>query len=118
MGCEHGCLLITESDPSLPLKYVLGILNSKLYYYWLFHRGKRKGEALELYQRPLSEIPLKRATRAIELEVVRIVDCILDAQRSAASSDTSALEHEIDQQVYALYGLTPEEIAIVEGTAK
>ena len=32
--------------------------------------------------------------------------------------DTSALEREIDQQVYALYGLTPEEIAIVEGTAK
>ena len=25
---------------------------------------------------------------------------------------------EIDQQVHALYGLTPEEIAIVEGTAK
>jgi adenine-specific DNA-methyltransferase len=27
-------------------------------------------------------------------------------------------QREIDQQVYALYGLTPEEIAIVEGTAK
>jgi hypothetical protein len=34
------------------------------------------------------------------------------------ASDTSALEREIDQQVYALYGLTPEEIAIVEGTGK
>ena len=30
-------------------------------------------------------------------------------------SDTSALEHEIDLLVYDLYGLTPEEIAIVEG---
>jgi hypothetical protein len=29
-----------------------------------------------------------------------------------------ALEREIDQQVYALCGLTPEEIKIVEGTAK
>ena len=34
------------------------------------------------------------------------------------AADTSALEREIDQHVYALYGLTPEEIAIVEGTAK
>jgi hypothetical protein len=25
------------------------------------------------------------------------------------------MEREIDQQVYALYGLTPDEIAIVEG---
>lgn len=31
------------------------------------------------------------------------------------SADTSALEREIDQIVYALYDLTPEEIAIVEG---
>lgn len=31
------------------------------------------------------------------------------------AADTSALEREIDQQVYALNGLTPEEIAIVEG---
>ncbi len=32
-------------------------------------------------------------------------------------ADTSALEREIDQQVHTLYGMTPEEIAIVEGTA-
>lgn len=29
--------------------------------------------------------------------------------------DISALEREIDQLVYALYGLTPEEVAFVEG---
>ncbi len=33
-------------------------------------------------------------------------------------SDTSALEREIDQMVYKLYGLTDEEIAIVEGGDK
>ena len=31
--------------------------------------------------------------------------------------DTSALEYEIDQQVCALYGLTPEEMQIVEESA-
>jgi len=30
----------------------------------------------------------------------------------------SALEREIDELVYALYGLTPDEIKIVKGTAK
>jgi len=30
-------------------------------------------------------------------------------------ADTSALERQIDQRVYKLYNLTPEEIAIVEG---
>ena len=31
------------------------------------------------------------------------------------NADTSALERQIDQMVYKLYDLTPEEIAIVEG---
>jgi hypothetical protein len=37
---------------------------------------------------------------------------------SHPAADTSALERESGQQVYAFYRLTPEEIAIVEGTAK
>ena len=32
-----------------------------------------------------------------------------------ANASTSALERQIDQKVYKLYDLTPEEIAIVEG---
>jgi hypothetical protein len=32
-------------------------------------------------------------------------------------ADIFALEKQIDDMVYALYGLTPEEIAIVEGKA-
>ena len=56
--------------------------------------------------------------------------CALPAHSKAcgASADTSALEREIDQQVYALYlptpslrqagGLAPEEIKSVEGEAK
>ena len=35
-----------------------------------------------------------------------------------STADTSALQREIDQHVYALYGLTPEEIAIVGDSAK
>ena len=47
-----------------------------------------------------------------------MVDCILAAKPRNAEADVSALEREIDQLVYALYGLTPEEIQIVEGAAK
>ena len=34
------------------------------------------------------------------------------------AADTSALEREIDERVYKLYGLTEEEIKIVEGQAR
>lgn len=40
---------------------------------------------------------------------------ILTAKRADPQADMSALEGEIDQLVYQLYGLSPEEINIVEG---
>jgi len=46
------------------------------------------------------------------------LDRILAAKQRDAGADVSALEREIDQLVYALYGLTPEEIKIVEDTAE
>lgn len=39
---------------------------------------------------------------------------MIDAKQRNPSADTSALEFEIDRIVYQLYGLTDEEIKIVE----
>ncbi len=39
-------------------------------------------------------------------------------QSMSTATDTSAMEREINQQVYALYRLKPEEIAVVEGGGK
>jgi len=40
------------------------------------------------------------------------------AAKQRAEADVSALEREIDELVYALYGLTPEEVKLVECAAK
>ncbi|MFN5955115.1 MAG: Eco57I restriction-modification methylase domain-containing protein [Dolichospermum sp.] len=45
-----------------------------------------------------------------------IVDKILNAKKSDPNADTTALEAEIDQMVYQLYNLTPEEIQIIESS--
>ncbi|MFA4836704.1 MAG: hypothetical protein WC749_11625 [Dehalococcoidia bacterium] len=42
-------------------------------------------------------------------------DLIWKANQANPQADTSALEREIDQLVYQLYGLTEEEIGVVEG---
>ena len=39
---------------------------------------------------------------------------ILAAKKAVPDADVAALEAEIDQIVYSLYGLTREEIAIIE----
>jgi len=108
---------ITQNVKSVSLKFILALLNSRLYYFWLYHRGKRKGEALELYQKPLSEVPIKLIEPDEQKPFIKLVDQILAAKQRDAEADTRALEREIDELVYALYILTPEEITIVEGTA-
>ncbi len=46
-------------------------------------------------------------------EIETLVDRIIDMKKN--SQDTTDLENRIDQLVYRLYSLTPEEISVVEG---
>jgi adenine-specific DNA-methyltransferase len=96
----------------------VALLNSKLYFQWLYHRGKRKGDTLELYQQPVSEIPIKRESEEHQKAFIDIVDQILEAKRGDPQADVSALEQEIDAHVYRLYGLTKDEVKLVEESAK
>jgi len=105
---------ITNPNKNYHIKYILGLLNSKLYYIWLYHKGKRKGETLELYQKPLSEIPIKKASSDIQNSVVKIVDEIVTLKKTNPNHDTSSLERQIDTVVYDIYGLTDAEIKIIE----
>jgi len=43
---------------------------------------------------------------------------ILTSKQKDPNADTSALEGQIDQMVYNLYGLTEDEIKIVENSSK
>lgn len=96
--------------------YLLGVLNSKLIYTWLYYRGKRKGQMLELYRTPLSEIPIATGTPDQKQAIENLVREIIASKTADPAADTSTLESQIDQLVYQLYNLTPEEIAIVEGS--
>jgi len=116
---------ITENDKSAFLKYILSLLNSRLYYFWLYHRGKRKGEALELYQKPLSEIPIKKIPKDKQKPFTDLVDKILSITKledyltnSSKQAKVKEYERQIDQMVYELYGLTKEEIKVVENFGK
>ena len=105
---------ITNPHKDYNIKYILGLLNSKLYYVWLYHKGKRKGETLELYQKPLSEIPIKKASLEIQNSIIKIVDEIIAFKKSNPNHDISSLEQRIDTIVYDIYGLIDAEIKIIE----
>ena len=104
---------ITKPKDNYSLKFLLAVLNSKIIYKWLYYRGKRKGEMLELYQEPLSKIPISKIPESEQQPFIELVDKILLDKK--AGRDTKELEEKIDQLVYKLYELTEEEIKLVEG---
>jgi adenine-specific DNA-methyltransferase len=49
---------LTAKKENINLFYILGYLNSKVFYYWFNYIGKKKGKNLEFYSTPLKECPL------------------------------------------------------------
>ncbi len=113
--CRTDCYVLSRKLNTYDLKYLLAMLNSKLYFLWLYHRGKRKGETLELFQVPLSEIPIKKISTGDQEPFVVIADKIVAEKGRVPLADTTTLEKHIDRLIYNLYGLTSEETALVEG---
>ena len=111
LTCEH-------------LTYLLGILNSKFFlfafknYYAGGHLGSKgvrfKSEFMKNFPIP----PITDANQHIVTQIEGLVDEILDTKSTNSDADTTSLENEIDNLVYALYDLTPEEIVIVEAATE
>ena len=128
--CIHACLIsetvfndrnsMNVISIAIKPQLVLAVLNSRLVSYWFIHKlGKmQRGIFPQFKVNELAIFPVPRSFAPHEESLIASVKRILAAKEANPAADTTALEREIDQQVYALYGLTPEEIAIVEGTAK
>ncbi len=97
------------------MKFLTGVLNSKLVAFWLRHKGKMQGNNYQVDKYPLLGIPLPMVALSLQQPIIYLVDIILAKKKQNFQANTSELENEIDQIVYKLYGLTEDEIKIVEG---
>ncbi|HAB19047.1 MAG TPA: TaqI-like C-terminal specificity domain-containing protein [Verrucomicrobiota bacterium] len=117
--------------------YLLGILNSRLFWFAIANIsipfGVRAGEfRYRLIYQYMEKIPIRVIDRAKKSDVaahdriVKLVESMLELHRqlptlrtpqekTAMERQIAATDSQIDRLVYDLYGLTEEEIAIVEG---
>ena len=98
--------------------YILGLLNSKYTSYYLMNKFRDKhlaGGYLAINKSTIEQLPFKITEDESQTIIINNVKTILKAKSANPSADTTALESEIDRLVYQLYGLTDEEIRIVEG---
>ena len=109
---DKTCYIAIGSD----LKYVLGILNSAMGRYMCYREVTVLDNGGYLMQKIyIEKLMIANASKKEKDAVSNLVDKILAAKAKDAQADTSKLESQIDALVYDLYGLTEEEIAVVEG---
>ena len=95
------------------LKYLAALLNSKLMYFYMHQRLKHTGDLLQIDKNQFMKTPLFAPNEQTQNKFSDKVKAIVTAKQNGA--DTRQLEAEVDAMVYALYGLSDDEIKQIEG---
>lgn len=103
------------TSETIPIRFILGLLNSKLlHYYFRFIGVMTAGGAYTLKAATIEALPIAVGTKDIQKEIALKVESILNAKEKDKQINVSSTEKEIDILVYKLYGLSEDEIKIVE----
>jgi len=97
--------------------FLTGLLNSKLISTWyqsVNHSTKMSGGALSVTADRINQIPIPAVPTDEHQLIIALVNKIHSAKKKNPMADTTKLEQQIDALVYELYGLTDEEIALIE----
>ena len=101
-------------NDKIDIKYLLGIINSKvMHYYWKVRFSDSKKTFPKIKKRPLESLPIAIPNIDIQANLISLVCEIIEAKTSE-NRDTYALESEINLLVYHLYDLTYDEVLIVD----
>ncbi|MFZ3137130.1 MAG: TaqI-like C-terminal specificity domain-containing protein [Thermodesulfovibrionales bacterium] len=93
--------------------WLLGLLNSQLTWWLYLHISSTiQGGFVRFIAQYMEQLPIALVSESQKISITKRVQTVLT---NPDSSDVPRLEAEINKLVYVLYGLTPEEIEIVEG---
>jgi hypothetical protein len=121
---------ISLNNPNYKLNYLLAILCSKLYLFLMKKECPiKKGGFFKISSAYLNELPIKKISPEQQKPFIKLANRMLDlnkqlqqeksdSKRERLQQQIKDTDYEIDQRVYKLYGLTKEEIKIVEDNLK
>jgi hypothetical protein len=130
---DVGGVSLKQEFQNYNLRYILALINSKLLQ-WYFPNisAPFRGGWLSANKQFLGQLPIRKidfsdsADKARHDHIVKFVEQMLETKEKLGKAKTEAetdrlemqcekLDRQIDEAVYGLYGLTEEEIKIVEG---
>lgn len=106
-------VVTNKNNTNVSLKYLLALLNSKLLnYYYISEYKSTKKVFSEIQARSVGELPIKLISPEKQSIFIILVDKIIKAKKE--NIDSSNEERIIDQYVYHLYGLSYDQILIID----
>ena len=108
---RHSRAAMEEYSRTVSLEYLLAVLNSKYAHTLL---ALQRGDDYHIYPEHMRNIPIAIASEKVQKHIGCIVKDIVESK--GKNEDTSALENEIDIILYHLYGLTYDEVLVVDPT--
>lgn len=120
-GFYHNTQIYTLQPNGCYEKYInviLGILNSKLFWFYISNIGNvLRGGFFRFKTKYIEGFPVPNLNKSNE-NIVKSIDIlvarILYSKKKNPNIDTSMEENEIDSLVYHLYGLTYDEVEIID----
>ena len=110
---SNGYILTSEQ---LPVRFILGLLNSKVLHHYFSYIGvMTAGGAYTLKAATIEALPIPDSNALQQKEIISLVNKILETKQEDPQANVVTIEAAIDRLVYELYGLTEDEIKIVEG---
>jgi len=105
------------TNSTYDLKFILGILNSRLARYWFYNNGKHRGAGVDIGVNKLRSYPTPQVSSPNQRPIIEVVDEIISAKCDDIDADTSNLETKLDSMIYDLYGLNEKDIKVIEGAS-
>ncbi len=120
--CAEATLFIMTGES---LKYLLAILNSRVSEWYFNKISTSSGMGTNRWKKyKIEQLPIKRASTEEQESIVHLVDKILALskdddyfERPAKQAKVHDYGKQIDQLVYKLYDLAPEDVKIVENSS-
>jgi len=109
------CLDSTCIATGSKVKFLCAVLNSKLCNMELFRLSPKTGTGdLIISVQALNPLRIPIPSEKQEGDICSIFEKIFDIKKQNPSADTTDLETQIDELVYELYGLSEDEVRIIE----
>jgi adenine-specific DNA-methyltransferase len=97
-------------------KLLLGLLNSKLIDFIFKKIFSEKQQFPRILLENIRNLTIPKYNKDLFVEIENLVNQILTLKKANTQADTSHFENQIDELVYQLYELTPEEIEVVKNS--